>query len=769
MAATGGAANVLIKLQLVGDRQVRAGMKATADQTIKEGQRATREAASNAKKEERDAKRMRRSIVKETQRAYAEQKAERAKDLRDAERSVAKKAADEKKALRDVDKEREKLAAKEKRRRQLEMRDVRRAWNEQQQQLRTAERLRRQQRTVGERRFAAGVAGAGVLAGTAVSAARASQGVLGIRDQDSIVSDSIAARQALIAQVRAAGGSGAQADQIFNRTIATARSANVSPVEALQTVTRLNEQFSSLGTALQGGEQGLDDFFATLEGNAQLARASTDSTENVSMAMAALATQFGLTAEQQVEARGLLFQGAQEGALTMRDFGQLFPEVIAPFLSARGAEGAGLAGLREFTALGQTIQATTNNPSRTRTLVGAMLQNLSDENVQTRLGASIADGGLGINARNAAGDLRSPAAIAHDMALMARTNPGLLTSTAYRSIFHDQEASAGFAALVQQDLRGNGALGRIGVNAATGNAGILSTSAALNADASGRAMAMANEREANILRNSEQLLEANIAVAEGLTHMEDAFPRLTMVLDRLSPLLQALVGVAAAKAVLPGSFFSTLGGGTAPLSGSVINPATGAVGYPGAGGPVAAMGGAAGGAAVRLQQLGVAVAGFEVGLRGTQSILDDFMREGLLGSQLQREGGSASQDYADFSVAKLLAGRYNVGDAIFGGQAHNQTATERRLGYQQDTGVLANPMVQGALGPVGLALGMASSNRTALAQTANNPKANAEVIRATQAQTNALLGPLGLIVTAIQNIPNTGGATGDTTTRGQSQ
>jgi hypothetical protein len=768
MAATAGSANVLIKLQLVGDRQVRAGMKATTDQVVKDGQRVTRESDKSSKAQEREAKRMRRSIVKETQRAYADMKRTRDKDARDAAKAEQQKARDAQKSAREQDKADADRAKKAMARRRSEVREIQRAYQQEQQQLRNQERQRRQARTIGERRFAAGVAGVGVLAGTAVSAARASQSVIGIRDQDAIVSDSIQARQALIAQVRAAGGSGAQADQIFNRTIATARSANVSPLEALQTVTKMNEQFSSLGTALQGGQQGLDDFFATLEGNAQLARASTDSTENVSMAMAALATQFGLTAEQQVEARGLLFQGAQEGALTMRDFGQLFPEVIAPFLAARGSEGAGLGGLREFTALGQTIQATTNNPSRTRTLIGAVLQNLSDVHVQERLGASTADGGLGISARNANGDLRSPAAIAHDMALMARSNPGLLTSTAYRSIFHDQEASAGFAALVQQDMRGNGALGRIGVDAATGNAGIATTSAALNADASGRAIALVNEREARVLANSEQLLQANIDVAEGLTHLEDEFPRLTMALERLAPLLQALVGAAALKAMLPGSFFSTLSGRMAPLAGTVFNPATGA-----AAGGMAGLGGGAGGAGVAAATtgaitLGGAAAAAGAGLAafaGTVGLLDLAIKHMSRGNGIAAGagGGSASQDIADF-----FSGNWSLaGETTTLRGALPSARSGRGAGFAKAS--KANRGLDGR----SLDGFFDGQQRVQVAgRGVANGSATADQLRAQREGANQIVTAVREVATAVRQIPPpapTPPSTGDTTTRGQQQ
>lgn len=537
-------AEFVLRFRTEGERDVKRalhGMLADAQKTNKSmstlDRGASREAQRNAQAQHNTQKRLRAkerreraSFSKEVMRAFRE------------EASAAKKAAAEQaKAERELTaKKRRELRERDadaKRSMRDRERDARRAVQEANRALLQQQRADRSAARERSRRIGTARAGAALAVGAGVQLASQAQNTLGVRSHEQITSDAIGVRQNLIAQ---AAPLGLSVDDLMQRSIRVAQRTNQSPIDVIQSVIRKQEQFSSLGTAAQGGSQGLDSFFSQLETEATAARATRDEISNVSGAMGVFERQLGLSGTELEQAVGILYQGAQDGSLAMRDFSETMPDALAPFITARGNSVGGLGALREFAAVSQGVRAGDIDPVRARTLTQSLLTNLSDEEVQQRMRLA------GVSATDANGNIRNVG----DLVSEISRNDNFRTSTQMRSIFGNQEASAAMSILVNQEKQGTTLRSREGVDAGRGLEAMRTTAASLNADASGRAIRLVNERESSALGVSEELINSQLTLAESFTGLQNEFPRLTMAMDALAPIAEFVGGLAVAKAVL---------------------------------------------------------------------------------------------------------------------------------------------------------------------------------------------------------------------------
>lgn len=575
-------AQVVIKFRTDGEKQVRRALNGilsdgakAAQQAAKVDRQAVTESNRNARAKEAGKTRIvaagieaRNRLAVESLRqegASARQsvslaaQAERSKS-RESEKAARSQKKDARDAARVEQAEMRKTEQRNKQMRRSIVRETRRAYQEQERDARSAAMAERR----GNQRLQRGLAVGGVAIGAAGAAAAqlvtGAQGVIGIRSQEQITSDAIGLRQRFLAQSLAAGATGEQSNAMLERAVGISESRNVSPTQVIEALIAGQEQYSVMADALQGGPQAMDNLFATIDRHALMARATGDDVASVSTAMDAFSRQFHLDTAQTHEAMGVLYQGSQDGSLGMADFANVMPEVLAPFITARGGSVSGVEGLREFAAVAQGIRASGQSPERTRVLTGALFQNLSDTNVQERLAASAADGGLGIRATDAAGNIRSPAALIAEIAARRDIDT---TSTAFRSIFHGAEASAAISALVNQERAGTTLGSRQNVDAAAGNASMARVAAGMNADVSGQAMREVNRNEARGLRNAEEMIRVNIDLAHETTKLQGEFPKLTMALEALKPLATMAVMGMFARATMPGSFMSN----RAPVTG----------------------------------------------------------------------------------------------------------------------------------------------------------------------------------------------------------
>lgn len=621
MAAKSGTAEVVIQFKPAGQRQTVAAVVAIAKATDKAQKDADRKAAQSRRQNERAEKETERKRVTSMRAMFRElttaARQHRRDDLREAQKNARERERTEKravdgaaKAAEDADKRKAVSAA---RYRRSFVTETRRAYREAEREAAASARRNIQLRRVNERQLAGGIALATAIGGAAMSTVSNAQGVIGVRSQEEVTRDAIASRQNLLAQVAPTGATPEQFDAFWNRVIETAAHRNVSPSETIAAVAQMQEQFSSVAGAFQGGPEAMEAFFATLDQYALASRATRDDVGNVSTAMGAFTRQFHLNAEQQREALGILYQGAQDGSLSMRDFAETMPSVIAPFITARGSSAQGTQGLREFAAIGQGLRAGDVPPELARTLTAALLTNLSDTEVQSRLAEA------GLRVTDGAGNIRN---IGDLVAEVAR-NPALQTSTQFREAFGRQEASQAFSILVNQEKTGTTLRSRELVDANRGLRSMDATATALNRDASGQATRVAVQSEASLLRSSEELIGVNTDLARRVSELQAEFPKVAMALQALSPVFGAIGLAAGAKALLPGSFGTLLG-----IGGGGTTAATGAGTSAAAGGGSTLLGALGLPFAAGLSLIGAGVSGW---LTGETQAQENMRREGRRG------------------------------------------------------------------------------------------------------------------------------------------
>lgn len=478
-------------------------------------------------------------------------------------------------------------------------------------QRREARRVRRDaQLSEGRRsRGRGGLRGAlgGALGGAgmaAIGVGRDMQSAFGIRSQMDVLGSMVDLRQEVIRQALAGGMRGNQVQGFIERAAGVANRTGVSPEQILGGVIIGQERFSDIGTAVEGGEQGMDDLFENLEFFARIARATGSSMEHVVGAAGEFTRQFGLDAEGTREAMRIVAEGALAGSLSLRDFAERFPGAIASFQAARGISG--MDALREFQAIAQALRASGLDPRVARTYQENLLGNLSNPRVQRNLRE------LGLDVTNEAGDVRSMAEIAS----MAADNEQLGNLGVLTTALGQQEAARAFSMVRQQELRARaGQAGtltmaqRVNVDPAHADQVINETLVALNQDASGGVIRQRIEREAMLVAESDKLIERFSALSGVLTKLEDQSPMLTNVAAPLAG--GAGIGVAlsglAGKLGIGGAATAATGGTAAAGAGAAGGGGLLAAGGTGVASAGAGMIAAAVGAGLALA--GVATAG----------------------------------------------------------------------------------------------------------------------------------------------------------------
>lgn len=424
------------------------------------------------------------------------------------------------------------------------------------------------------RRQMLGAAGGALLgaAGGAFSAAQRAQGTLGIRSQEELIAAAIDQRQAFIRTSVQAGMSQERQDEVLSRVTSTARGTGVSTAELMEGLNLTQELFSNLDSVVEN-----------LDSLAKTSRATGTDFSSLVAFSGEVQRQFGLSAAETEEAIAIVARGAEEGSMAFGDFADVMAAGFAGFKVARGTTG--LEALREQQAIAQSLRAGGLAPSVVQSRQSALLNSLSDGNVQARLGEA------GVNVLNDAGNVREIADIINQVrnsrALQGRD--GQLSSTALRGAFGDMEAGQAVAVLAQGEAnaaagRGPSLTDRASASADAGRATIDETMRRLNADASGRAVNLRAGREASVMENSEQLIDAFAQVAGPLTELQDEFPMLTQAVQALTSVL----GGAGAGGV-GGGLLSGIGAGGSAAAGTAAAGAYGGVGTLAAAGGAAAL------------------------------------------------------------------------------------------------------------------------------------------------------------------------------------
>lgn len=461
----------------------------------------------------------------------------------------------------------------------------------------------------GRRRWQmAGAAGGALLGATggALNASQRAQGALGIRSQEELIAAAIDQRQSFITQAsQVQGMTPARMAEIMAEVTRVSRQTGVGSGELLAGLNSSQESFSNMDTVV-----------ANLESMATMARATQTEFSSVAGAAGEIGRQFGLSTEEIDEGLAIIARGAQEGSLSFSDFAESQSQAFSGFQTARGTSG--LEALREFQAVAQSLRAGGLAPTEVRSRQGAFLNTLSDRKTQQRLRRA------GVNVTDDSGNIREVSDIINQVRGSRRlqNREGGLSATALRAAFGDQEAGQAVAILAQGENAAATGTGpslrdRAAASADEGRAVVASTFAALNADASGRAVNMRAGREASVMENSEQLINAFAQVAGPLTELQDEFPVLTQAVTALT-------------SVIGGAGVGGLGGGL--LTGIGGGGAAGAVGAGGVGSVAAAGGAAALGAAVAIPA-GLAAGGMTVPSSEGDSMFD-FWRNVFGGASL---------------------------------------------------------------------------------------------------------------------------------------
>lgn len=518
-----------VRLIVRGSKEVRAAMKGMADETL----------AAQAKIERGDKQRMTSAKLSSRQRTQL------------AKRAIATEVAEERRGLRAFFKS----TTERGRSLRTRVKDEQRAARD----IRKARQQTEGGRGAGGGSFGGGGSGRlGALGGAALGFgasmyghARSSQGVLGVRTKEEILSETLAIRQEVIRAAAQAGMSDAEQEKLFAKANETALKTGVGPNQLLGGALVAQESFSDL----RGYAENMQFFGEVVRSQ------GAEMADVVNMA-GELQRQFNLTGESMQEAMLMLIQGSADGSLAIRDFATEMPEVFNTMKGARGVSG--VEAIKEFSAVAQQLRAGGVGAAQTKTQFSALMTSLADKNVQKRLGA------IGLDVVNKeTGGVRGLDEIFSNAKHFDRLgNLGVI-----KQVLGTDEAARAFLTLRNQES-GDMTLGqRMAVDPSSARKTIDDTLARLDADESGKAQRLAVEKEVGIVSQYKELTDAMLSIAGPLTKLEAEFPLLT---EAITTLTGTLGGGLAGNLLFGGGPKS--GGGFLSKAGSKL---TGALGWAG--------------------------------------------------------------------------------------------------------------------------------------------------------------------------------------------
>lgn len=527
-------ASIKFRYETVGGRRVLQALNGLRRANTQTARSAQRDSSSTRRTVERDT---RAEVRTETRGAQA------------GAREVVKAERVKLKAIRLTDRERSTNHRNELRRRRV---------------VRRNERQQRARGRLGGLLRAGGAAVLGAAAGggrAALGVTRGLQGTFGIRSQQDIIGSMVDSRQGFIRGMYQGGVRGDIQPHV-NRVAGIATRTGVGPEEIMAAISESQTRFNTVGRANAAGPDGLDQMFEQFEHFARVSRATGSSLEDVQGAALAIERQFGLSGPEVTAALDLLVDGAARGSLSLGDFATAMPQAIATFRAARGTSG--MEAVAEFSALGQQLASTELDARVARTAQQQILGQLADPSVQRKLRQR------GVNVRDDEGNVRDIGSIISEIA----RNDRLDTLSEFQTVF-SRESAQGIAALAQLEREGGTTLSArtAAANSGAGAEMVQTILDGLDADPSGEVIRQRIQRETNLVRESDRLIERFAEMTRVLTEMEDANPFVNTVGMPIAEGALQGAGIAAMMRMFSGGGGAAAGGGA--LTGLMGAPGTG--------------------------------------------------------------------------------------------------------------------------------------------------------------------------------------------------
>lgn len=487
-------------------------------------------------------------------------------------------------------------------------------------------------------RFAAGLS---ALGGFALDQSRQMAGTLGIAGRDQLAGqyvDNDVRIARLSAQMHI---SDAETARLRSDVTGAARTGMVDPAQILSIIETGQNRFSA------------PEFFRQSAG--QIARFSTatgSDAESVTGLVGEMQRQMGVQAADVGSLLGSLQATSEKGSVEASTIAGTMAPSIGAYHALTGQGGT--SGAANFFGLAQTLGASGGDPT---TLMQNFLAKASSADVQGNLRAA------GVNATDANGHMNVESLIAQ-MATNRRFvgADGSINQTALQGVIgRDMEANTAFRTLIAEQLAGRSIGSIASSSAADGTATVDTAIRRIEGSAAGDVLKARTNASANFMENGDQLVRSMTAIAAASSNVETRFPMLSQATDTLRGGFGHLTGTLGA--------LNLAGMGTAAQT-------------------AANSGAAAATLSTRLGAAGAAAGVFAATVQGTLSILDVAMRNGVLGDRLQHEGGSASQDFADF-----FAGNWSLGgDAANSGTREEiQARVRAAAASRQANGGNTNP------------------------------------------------------------------------------
>ncbi|MCA9530474.1 MAG: phage tail tape measure protein [Myxococcales bacterium] len=473
------------------------------------------------------------------------------------------------------------------------------------------ERTRERNAKKARRRAVGGaVLGAGAAVGAAaVAVGRGAERTVGIRTQSEVLQDFMRTGREFLRSSTQAGLTEKQTAEMQKALADIGERTKTSTLGLLKAVSLTQEKFSQLADAKS--PQAMKDYLDSLEFFAKVSRATGAQIGDVASAAAQLQGQLHLNADEAKNAIAALVKAGLDGSITLEDFAGTFAKSFGTFALARGAGGESAA--KEVGAVANAIAKTFTSPEQAQTRLEALLNTLATKPVQERLEKQ------GVYVTDDKGNLRALPEIVSQLAALGDT----LNLTKINAALGSQEATSALGALVNQDRAA--AAGQKGaltlkqrVATATASGGRESIDKVLDAfdnSVFGKIDAANAKREAELIRSNKEIVGAIASLATKMAALENEFPKLTLAIDSLSPLISTLsTGVAALVGMRLAARAGGLGEGAAAGGGLLARGAGAARGALGAGagavrGALGASVAAASGATVGSLIGGAAVAG----------------------------------------------------------------------------------------------------------------------------------------------------------------
>lgn len=534
-------------MQATGSGSVRAALRGT----VTEARRADREMSASARRATQERTRMQRQAMGESRRLIREGQREEERARRDSLRSSMAASREER---------RSRMA--EERRLQGELRSARRARGE----ARSA--------------IPGMVAGGLIGAGTAVMGRVEGMGAaLGVPSRDELVRSFIEAQQNFIRTSEAAGIGGERREEILGTVGSVARSTNTDPTQLLAMLDVAQNRFSDL------------EFFAqNMEAIAQAAQAGGGDVSDWAAAAGEFRRQFGVASEDVPGMFGAMIAAMDAGSIEAGDIASEFTGVMSAFVAARGEEGRGTGGAREFLAVAEGLGAAGLSSSETATRMQGLLSAFGRAPVRAGIERELGDSEIFDSGGRLA--MSFPDLIDR-MVERGANSPRALERMGLNRV----EARGALQTLIDTRSTGSGANlhDLMNVSSEAGLERIATTNAALMDSTSGRALRVGTDARVNFMENGEGVVALMTELVGPLSEFQTRFP---LVNEGLGMLRDAAMG--AAVGLMGMTALQAMGGGAAVAGGA----ATGGAATAAAGGSLGLAALGAGAAIIGAERLG---------------------------------------------------------------------------------------------------------------------------------------------------------------------